>query len=221
MQTRRLTIARTALEKIAKGQWAPEILKIARDALNTLETLNALDALKVFYRKMSAQEYEHSVAERKTAIARTALETIANAETDPGVRKLARETLEEFSVLSDGEKFKGFFLGAQQGDAIPEVDPIELQRFHENMIERSREAGPGVAISLGALAPGTSGADTGPLCVRNWLLGIVLMQGLLGDRQPGTELDGSIFRVAASIPVNGVQFDPEAFATRLRAERSA
>jgi hypothetical protein len=43
MLTRKLPIARAALEKIAKGQWAPEILKIARDALNTLETLNALD----------------------------------------------------------------------------------------------------------------------------------------------------------------------------------
>ena len=180
---------------------------------------NALDALKVFYRKMSAQEYEHSVAERKMAIARTALETIANAETDPGVRTLARETLEEFTVLSDGDKFKGFFLGAQQGDAIAEVDPTDLRRFHENMSERSREAGPGVAIGLGALAPSTSGADTGPLCVRNWLLGIMSMQGLLADWQQGTELDGSVYRVAATIPVNGVRFDPEAFVTRLRAER--
>ena len=33
---------------------------------------------------MSAQEYEHSAAERKTAIARTALETIANAESPCG-----------------------------------------------------------------------------------------------------------------------------------------
>jgi hypothetical protein len=221
MLTRRLPIARAALEKIAKGQWAPEILKIARDALNTLETLNALDALKVFYRKMSAQEYEHSVAQRRMAIARTALETTADGGTDPGVRELARETLDGFSVLSDGERFKGFFLGVQQDQPIPEVDATELKRFHENMSERSREAGPGVAIGLGALAPSTSGVDTGPLCVRNWLLGIMFMQGLLADWQQGTELDGSVYRVAATIPLNGVQFDPEAFATRLRAERSA
>ncbi len=219
--TRRLTIARTALETISKGEWEPEIRKTAREALNTLETLNAFDALKVFYRKMSAQEYEHSVAERKTAIARTALETIANAETDPGVRKLARETLDGFNVLSDGERFKGFFLGVQQDEPIPEVDPTDLRRFHENMSERCREAGPGVAIGLGALASSTSGADTGPLCVRNWLLGIMSMQGLLADWQQGTEMDGSVYRVAATIPVNGVQFDPEAFVTRLRAESGA
>jgi len=73
---------------------------------------------------------------------------------------------------------------------------------------------------LGALAPSTSGADAGPLCVRNWLLGIMFMQGLLSDWQQGIELDGSVYRVAATIPVNGVQFDAEAFLTRLRAERA-
>jgi len=40
----------------------------------------------------------------------------------------------------------------------------------------------------------------------------------LPDWQQGTELDDSVYRVAANIPVNGVQFDPEAFVTRLRAE---
>jgi hypothetical protein len=112
-----------------------------------------------------------------------------------------------------------FFVGVQQDQPIPEVDPIDLKRFHENVIERSREAGPGVAIGLSALGLTISGTDAGPLCVRNWLLGIMLMQGLLPDWQQGTELDGSVYRVAANIPVNGVQFDPEAFVTRLRAER--
>jgi len=45
------------------------------------------------------------------------------------------------------------------------------------------------------------------------------MQGLLADWQQGAELDGSVYRVTATISVNGVQFDPEAFVTRLRAER--
>lgn len=155
------------------------------------------------------------------AIVRTALETIANAENDPGVRELARETLDGFSVLSDGEKFMGFFVGVQQDQPIPEVDPNDLKRFHENTTERSREAGPGVAIGLGALGLTISGTDAGPLCVRNWVLGIALMQGLLVDWQQGTELDGSVYRVAANIPVNGVQFDPDAFVTRLRAEKGA
>jgi hypothetical protein len=46
MLTRRLTVARTALETISKGEYAPEVLKTAREALNTPETPNALDALR-------------------------------------------------------------------------------------------------------------------------------------------------------------------------------
>jgi hypothetical protein len=177
------------------------------------------------YRGMSVGnqqlQYEHSVAERKMAIARTALETIANGEADPAVRMLARETLNEFNVLCDAEKFLGFFLSVQQGDAIAPVDLIDLQNFHEKWESVSAGLGKGGAIGLGALALGSAAAEAGPLWFRNSLLGIVLTQGLLADGQQGTELDGSVYRVAATIPLNGVQFDPEAFVTRLRAERSA
>jgi hypothetical protein len=227
MLTRRLPIARTALEKIAKGQCAPDTLKTVREALKTLDTLDGLDAVKVFYRKTSdgnqQLQYGHGIAERKMAIARTALETIANGEADPGVRKLARETLDGFNDLSDGEKVMGFFVGVQQDRPIPEVDPTALRQFHEKIVEQSREARPGGAIGLSALGLGRSisGEDAGPLCVRNWVLGIALMQGLLADGQQGAELDDSVYRVAATIPANGIKFDPETFVTRLRAERGA
>ena len=225
MLMRRLPIARTALQTIAKGEWAPEVLKTAREALDTLDTLDGLDALKIFYRKTGTGnqqlQYQHSLAERKMAIGRIALETIANGETDPAVRQLARETLDGLNVLPDGERVMGSFIGVRQDQPIPEVDPADLRRFHEHSTERSREAGPGVAIGLEALGLRISVTDAGPLCVRNWLLGIMLMQGLLPDWQQGTELDGSVYRVAAKIPVNGVQFDPDAFVARLRAERGA
>src|SRR5260370_39083673 len=103
---------------------------MSRKALNTLDTLDGLDAVKVFYRKTSGGnqqlQYEHSLAERKMGIARTALETIAKGETDPGVRELARETLGGFSVLSDGEKVMGFFAGVQQDQPIPGVGPADF-----------------------------------------------------------------------------------------------
>jgi hypothetical protein len=116
-----------------------------------------------------------------------------------------------------------FFVGVQQDQPIPEADPAALKQFHEKIIEQSRAAGKGAAIALSALGLGRdiSGADAGPLCVRNWVIGIALTQGLLVDWQQGTELDGSVYQVAANIPVNGIQFDPEAFVTRLRAERGA
>jgi len=81
-----------------------------------------------------------------------------------------------------------FFVGVQQDQPIPEVDPTALRQFHEKIIEQSREAGPGAAIALSALGLRISATDAGPLCVRNWLLGIMLMQGLLPDWQQGTEL---------------------------------
>jgi hypothetical protein len=114
-----------------------------------------------------------------------------------------------------------FFRGVQQDRPIPEVDPAALKQFHEKVIEQSRAAGDGAAIGLSALGlgHGISGEDAGPLCIRNWVIGIAFAQGLLADWQQGTELDGSVYRVAANIPVNGIQFDPETFTTRLRAER--
>jgi hypothetical protein len=116
-----------------------------------------------------------------------------------------------------------FFRGVQQDRPIPEVDPAALKQFHEKVIEQSRAASEGAAIGLSALGLGhsISGEDAGPLCVRNWVIGIAFAQGLLVDWQQGTELDGSVYRVAATIPVNGIQFDPEAFTVRLRAERDA
>ena len=79
-----------------------------------------------------------------------------------------------------------FFVGVQQDQPVPEVDPTDLKRFHENMSERSREAGPGAAIALSALGlgQGSSGADAGPLCVRNWVIGIAFTLGLLADWHP-------------------------------------
>jgi len=129
--------------------------------------------------------------------------------------------LDGFGVLCAGEQFKGFFLGVQQDQPIPEVDPTDLKLFHENMSEPSRRAGNGAAMGLSTIAPSTSVADAGPLCVRNWLLSVMFMQGFLADLQQGTELDGCVHRVAATIPLNGIQFDPEAFVTRLRAEKGA
>ena len=76
----------------------------------------------------------------------------------------------------------------------------------------------GALIGLGAMTTAKAAADAGPLHLRNSLLDFVLMQELLRDWQQGTELGGSVYRVAATIPLNGIQFDPEAFVTRLRAE---
>jgi hypothetical protein len=56
-----------------------------------------------------------------------------------------------------------------------------------------------------------------PQCVSQFLLN----HGVLAEWQRGTELDDVAFRVAATIPVTGAEFDSEAFITRLRAEAEA
>ena len=54
-----------------------------------------------------------------------------------------------------------------------------------------------------------------------WVLSFLVDQGVLAEWQRGTELDDVAFRVAATIPLSGAEFDSEAFVTRLRAERNA
>jgi len=75
------------------------------------------------------------------------LETIANGETDSGVCKLARETLDGFNALSDGEKFMGFFQ-APAGRRDRSVDPIDLQHFHEEWENVSAGLGKGAQLAL-------------------------------------------------------------------------
>jgi hypothetical protein len=92
----------------------------------------------------------------------------------------------------------GFFVGVQQDRPIHEVDPTDLRRFHENMIERSLDAGPGLRL---ASEPWGYFSDRRGSSLRPQLvLGIMLMQGFLADWQRGTEVDGSVCRVTANIP---------------------
>jgi len=139
------------------------------------------------------------------AIAHTALETLANGETDPEVRKLARETLDGFNVLSEPEQFMNFMMGVQQSQPISEVDPTESRRFHERMAEHARQLKPGSAIGLRVLAPDMSVTEACPLWLRSAFLSLLLNHGVLGEWQRGTEVDDAAFRVAATIPLSGAK----------------
>jgi len=69
------------------------------------------------------------------------------------------------------------------------------------------------------MAPGMSPTEAGPLWLRHMFLGFLANQGALAEWQRGTELDDVVFRVATTIPLNGLELDAEAFVERLRAER--
>ena len=62
------------------------------------------------------------------------------------------------------------------------------------------------------------GADVGAVWLRSAMLGLMVKQGVLADWQHGTQLDDGVYRVAATMPLSGFQFDPIAFVQRLREE---
>jgi hypothetical protein len=45
---------------------------------------------------------------------------------------------------------------------------------------------------------------------------LLIRQGLLAEWQHGTNLDDAVYRVAATIPMNGIDLDPETFIRVLR-----
>ena len=183
--------------------------------------------LQHHYRLMNAdvQQYEFAsdIMNRQMAVAQVALETIANGN-DPEALKLARETLDGFNALSEPEKSMAFFLGADQGAAIPPVDPIDirhLQELHEKFNAQHRDAGMEGCGSIDARVMASAcspGADMGAVWLRASLLGIMVQQGFLAEWQRGKELDKAVYRVAATIPLNGVQLEPNTFVQRLREE---
>jgi hypothetical protein len=162
------------------------------------------------YRGMSVDkqqlQYEHAVAERKMAIARTALETLANEENAPEVRKLAREALDGFEVSSDQERFMAFFL-RDQGAPVHPVDSADLlsvwKLSHE--ISSSLEGQP-VSVSMGTYERACRpGADIQAVWYRTSVL--ALMAGpmkLLDNWTHDGKLDEDVFRVMADFSVKNM-----------------
>jgi hypothetical protein len=185
--------------------------------------------LQHHYRLMNADaqqcEFASHVLNRQVAIARGALETIANGCNEQRAQNLARETLDGFDVLSDPERFMAFFLGVDQGAATPPVNPIDIKHLlelHEKLNARHRAAateGCGAIVNASLMASVCSpGADIDAVWLRASLLGIMLKLGVLAEWQRGMGLDDAVYRVAATMPLNGLQLDPIAFVRRLREE---
>jgi hypothetical protein len=184
--------------------------------------------LQHHYRLMNAdaQQYEFAsdVMNRQMTVAQGALETIANGCNDQRAQNLARETLDGFDVLSEPERFMTLFLGVDQGAATPPVNPIDIKHLlelHEKLNARHRDTATEGCGAIGASLMASvcsPGADVGAVWLRASLLGIMLKQGVLAEWQRGTELDDAVYRVAATIPLNGAQLSPSAFVLRLREE---
>ncbi len=116
--------------------------------------------------------------------------------------------------------FRGFLKDAEQGATVPSVDAQDLKSLHELCLERARRyCGKDGVISLDATARACSaGANVPAIWLRHTQLRALYRQGMLAEWQHGTELDDAVFRLAATIPMSGVQLDQERFVRELRHE---
>jgi hypothetical protein len=116
------------------------------------------------------------------------------------------------------EAFRALIGAAEEGAAIPPVKEDDLRHLHELAVDMTkRYSGKDGAVSLDQIARACSpGANLPAVWLRHTQLRLLVRQGLLAEWQHGTVLDDAVFRVAATIPMNGTEFDPEAFVRRLR-----
>jgi len=116
------------------------------------------------------------------------------------------------------KSFRAFIRAAEEGAAIPPVDEDDLKCLHEACVDMTkRYLGKDGVVSLDLMARACSPTANLPaVWLRHTQLRLLVRQGLLAEWQHGTALDDAVYRVAATIPMNGVHFDPETFVRRLR-----
>lgn len=120
------------------------------------------------------------------------------------------------------QAFQSFIESAEQGASIPLVDEHDLKSLHELCIERAkRYCGKDGVISVELTARACSPTANVPaVWLRHTQLRSLYRQGLLAEWQHGTVLDDAVFRLAATIPMNGARLDEQAFIQSLRATTS-
>ena len=114
--------------------------------------------------------------------------------------------------------FREFLRQAEQGAIIPSVDAQDLKSLHDLCVERAkRHCGKDGVISLETTAKAcSSDANVPAVWLRHTQLRALYRQGMLAEWQHGRELEDVVFRLAATIPMSGVQFDQERFVRELR-----
>lgn len=121
------------------------------------------------------------------------------------------------------EHFRAFLKAAEEGAAIPSVAEDDLRRLHEisaDIAKRrvSKDGVVGVDLMARVCSPG---ANLPAVWLRYTQLRLLTRQGVLAEWQHSAALDDAVYRVAATIPMNGFQLDQESFVRRLRHEAAA
>ncbi len=121
------------------------------------------------------------------------------------------------------EAFRTFIKVAEEGAAIPTVAEDDLRRLHEFCVEMSKHyCGKDGVVSLDAMARVCSTAANLPaVWLRHIELRSLWRHGLLDEWQHGATLDNAVFRVAATIHINGLHLNKESFFRELRCHEAA
>jgi len=121
------------------------------------------------------------------------------------------------------ESFRIFIQAAEEGATISPVSEDDLRRLHESCAElTNRFFVEDCEASLDLLARACSpGANVPAVWLRHTQLKFLVRQGVLADWQHDAALDDAVYRVAATLPMNGLHIDQEAFVQLLRYESAA
>ena len=116
--------------------------------------------------------------------------------------------------------FRDFIEKAEAGATVPPVSKDDLRSLHEVCVQMTkRYSGKDGVITLEVMARTCDpGANLAAVWLRHSRLRMLIRKGLLADWQHGTELNDVVYRVAATIPMRGVDFDAQVFIQRLRDE---
>jgi hypothetical protein len=118
------------------------------------------------------------------------------------------------------ESFRAFVNAAEKGALIPPVAEDDLKRLHAISVDMAkRYVGKNGVITVELMARACSrGANLPAVWFRYTRFRLLARQGFLAEWQHGTDFDDAVYRVAATIPMSGLQLDQEVFVQRLRRE---
>jgi hypothetical protein len=121
------------------------------------------------------------------------------------------------------ESFRAFVNAAEEGAPVPPVAEDDLRRLHAISVDMAKQyVGKNGVIGVELMARACSrGANLPAVWLRYTRLRLLIKEGVLAEWQHGTDFDDAVYRVAATIPMNGFQLDREAFVQRLRDETAA
>ena len=121
------------------------------------------------------------------------------------------------------ESFRAFIKAAEEGEPIPPVAEDDLRRLHEvsaDMAKRRVGKDGMVSVDLMARVCGL-GANLPAVWLRYTQLRLLIRQGVLAEWHRQADWDDAVYRVAAIIPMHGLQLDQEAFVQHLHYKAAA